>query len=76
MERDGAMENPDYDFSESDFGVLENSDPIIASKFLWAFDKNKETGAITVVPMNGDTIVIHGKQEAETFCRFLIQCFQ
>lgn len=67
---------PDYDFSESDFGVLENPDPTMASKLLWVFEQDKETGAVTVVPMNGDIIVIHGKQEAEMFCRSLTQCFQ
>jgi len=53
--------------------VIEQSN---AEEFLWALEQDKKTGFVTMVPMNGERIVIHGKQEAEMFCNALIQCFQ
>lgn len=47
-----------------------------ATKLLWAFEKDEKTGNVTIVPMNGKQIVIHGKTEAEMFCSILNQCFQ
>ncbi len=55
---------------------LELSDPMAAEKLLWAFEKDEKTGNVTIVPMNGEQIVIHGKTEAEMFCSILTQCFQ
>lgn len=49
---------------------------ITAEKLLWAFEKDEKTGNVTIVPMNGEQIVIHGKTEAEMFCSILTQCFQ
>ena len=49
---------------------------ITAEKLLWAFEKDEKTGSVTIVPMNGEQIVIHGKTEAEMFCSILTQCFQ
>lgn len=45
-------------------------------KLLWTFEKDEKTGNVTLIPMNGKQIVIHGKTEAETFCGILTQCFQ
>lgn len=70
------IEKPAYEFSDEDFSRAEDIDPAIAEKFLWAFEQDNETGAVTVTPANGKWIVIHGKQEAEMFCRALIECFQ
>lgn len=55
---------------------MENPDPAIAEKILWAFEQDEKTGFVTMIPMNGERIIIHGKQEAEIFCNTLIQCFQ
>lgn len=49
---------------------------ITEEKLLWAFEKDEKTGNVTIVPMNGGQIVIHGKTEAEMFCSILTQCFQ
>ncbi len=70
------MEKPDFEFSESDFDVCGNSDPVIDSRLLWAFGQDEVTGSVTVIPMNGDRIIIHGQQEAEIFCNILAGCFQ
>ena len=70
------MEKPDYEFSDSNFSFPENPDPAIAEKILWAFEQDEKTGFVTIVPMNSERIVIHGKKEAEMFCNTLIQCFQ
>lgn len=48
----------------------------IGTKMLWAFEQDKEAGAITIVPMNGDKVVIHGKREAEMFCNILTGHFR
>ncbi len=48
----------------------------ITEKMLWAFEQDKRTRAVTVLPMNGKKIIIHGKQEAELFCSFLLSHFQ
>lgn len=45
-------------------------------KMLWAFEQDEKTGSVTVIPLNGDRLVIHDKQEAEMFSHSLIQCFQ
>ncbi|MDE6052489.1 MAG: hypothetical protein K2G55_01725 [Lachnospiraceae bacterium] len=63
-------------FPESDFSFLENPDPIVTEKLLWAFEKDEKTEDIVIVPMNGDRIVIHGKNEAEMLCSSLIGYFQ
>ncbi|WP_455649086.1 hypothetical protein [Enterocloster citroniae] len=64
----GALENnPSF---------LEESAPVEAGDLLWAFEKDKKTGSVTAIPMNGDRIVIHGKEEAEIFCEMLTGCFQ
>ena len=49
---------------------------ITAEKLLWTFEIDEKTGNVTIVPMNGEQIVIHGKTEAEMFCTILTQCFQ
>ncbi len=49
---------------------------ITAEKLLWTFEKDEKTGNVTIIPMNGKQIVIHGKTEAETFCGVLTQCFR
>lgn len=48
----------------------------IGAKMLWAFEQDKETGVVTIAPMDGDKIIIHGKQEAEIFCNILTGHFQ
>ena len=48
----------------------------IGSEGMWAFEKDEKTENVTIVPMNGEQIVIHGKTEAEMFCTILTQCFQ
>lgn len=49
---------------------------ITTEKLLWAFEKDEKTGNVTIVPMNGKQIVIHGKTEAEMFCGMLTECFR
>lgn len=52
-----------YEF-EPKIENLELSDPMVAEKLLWAFEKDEKTGNVTIVPMNGDRVVIHGKNGA------------
>lgn len=49
---------------------------ITTEKLLWAFEKDEKTGNVTIVPMNGKQIVIHGITEAEMFCGMLTECFR
>lgn len=48
---------------------------ITAEKLLWAFEKDEKTGNVTIVPMNDEQIVIHGKTEAKMFCNILTGYF-
>ncbi len=57
-------------------GNTEESITVMAEKLLWAFEKDEKTANVTIVPMNGKQIVIHGKKEAEIFCNLLTGCFQ
>ncbi len=54
----------------------EESNTVTAEKLLWAFEKDEKLGNVTIVPMNGKQIVIHGKKEAEMFCNILTEYFQ
>lgn len=69
-------EKTDYELSDEDSSLPGNIDSETTEKILWCFEQDKKTGAVTVVPMNGGKVIIHGRQEAETFCRFLTGCFQ
>ncbi|MBE7727303.1 MAG: hypothetical protein E7244_23800 [Enterocloster citroniae] len=64
------------DALENNFSFLEGSALVEAGAMLWAFEKDEKTGSITVIPMNGNQMVIHGKEEAEMFCGILTGCFQ
>lgn len=64
------------DALENNFSFLEESAPIEAKAMKWVLEKDKKTGSVTAIPMNGDRIVIHGKEEAEMFCEMLTGCFQ
>lgn len=55
------------DALENNFSFLEGSALVEAGAMLWAFEKDEKTGSITVIPMNGNQMVIHGKEEAEMF---------
>lgn len=57
-------------------GNIEESYTVTAEKLLCAFEKNEKTENVTIVPMNGEQIVIHGKKEAEIFCNILTGYFQ
>lgn len=71
-----SAEKPDYEFSEGAFDFLQNPDPTLADKMRWAFEQDDQNGAVTIVPMDGEKVVIHNKQEAEWFCNILTECFQ
>lgn len=64
------------DALENNFSYLEESAPIEAKAMKWVLEKDEKTGSITVIPMNEDRIVIHGKEEAKVFCEMLTGCFQ
>lgn len=48
----------------------------ILEKLSWGMQHEEGSRDVDVFPMNGEKIVIHGKQEAEFFCKMLTEYFQ
>lgn len=45
-------------------------------KMSWGMHCNPETKEVKIFPMNGNQIIIHGKEEAQFFTDHLLDCFQ
>lgn len=56
--------------------VRDNEEKEILEKLSWGMQHEEGSQNIDVFPMNGEKIVIHGKQEADSFCKMLMECFR
>lgn len=70
------IEQIDYEISGDEIIGPKKEEPIRTEKMLWAFEKDEKAETVTITPMNDPKIIIHGKQEAETFCNLLNQCLR
>lgn len=47
-----------------------------AGKMSWGIQYTSEMNEVRIFPMNGNQIVIHGKEEAMFFIAHLLECFR
>ena len=79
-ERD-SLKPPDFEIAPEEIAKLTDrpltkEEKKAVEKMCWGMHCNPETKEVRIFPMNGDQIIIHGKEEAQFFTDHLLDCFQ
>lgn len=55
---------------------LSKEEKKMVGKMSWGIQYTSETDEVQIFPMNGNQIIIHGKEEAKFFTDHLLDCFR